>query len=742
MAQPNEPNLAVAFTPRTRGYLKEVIPRGASMVKIPDVYDGNDRTARYLDGLFAGVTAFPINNHGADVNMGNMVRFADRTSRPGGIPDNPRVMNAVNVVTTNRFHDADESPYIPHWLWCVPERLSMITTHFKKENTIVDRWAIHDQHELELSMRHPPTAPDVMCDEAREAAAPPLLRGEFVVSCLGNRERIFDYRTVSAFRRFYGVRREMEVLIEHFQRQNPHDILPTGMVLIGILNYWYERTSADGRLNPDSPAGRSFDAERVPSLAEYLVYFVVCVTRAVTMGIVLIPDPLEFAHAGVAADKKMARYYKKLPVDIKADSIDSERCMALLDNRPPKRIGRLLTSDLMGAGQPPIDQECPILKRYMRIYWTAKPRVEAMRPTVNMIGETRTLSAGRILDGTAEPRAVVLPIGDRRPWHTDALEIFEDDEPSNETVIQLAEKHRAKIYKFASFEPRPDPGDMEVDDGTRYPSPDLPEPGVVDFDYDPNRKIDRIGAAIDYWSDLLHEAMDRYPRDPRALAVAVQAIGSRIQEQCEERKKWTEIRDGLRTEEPPARKKQRFAVDDGGGGDNMEKNRKNVWHVMANGDLEESQARKQLEAEELKDWNQRARDVQLGVRVGHLLHIPAKQIFEAAGVMAEAEAADNAKRAAYEDGLHGNRLLPQGWQRPAVSAEGIEAFELTLKLMNKAIGPVPQRYTDALKKAEVHLVPPEDRMALRSASPLDAWRIMAEVVTQIGQVQAQRSLLV
>ncbi|KAK7932071.1 hypothetical protein PG985_002783 [Apiospora marii] len=121
-------------------------------------------------------------------------------------------------------------------------------------------------------------------------------------------------------------------------------------------------------------------------MAEYLVYFVVCVVRSVTVGTVLILDPLEFAMSAKECDKRSRTRTGGLPPIIEEGTVMSQMYVAIVDCNPPKCVGRLLTSDLQAAGQ--------------------------------------------LLDVKALRHAIILPISMRAPsWQDDALEVFEGPAP-------------------------------------------------------------------------------------------------------------------------------------------------------------------------------------------------------------------------------------------------------------------------------------------------------------------------
>ncbi|KAK7981528.1 hypothetical protein PG988_003766 [Apiospora saccharicola] len=83
----------------------------------------------------------------------------------------------------------------------------------------------------------------------------------------------------------------------------------------------------------------------------------------------------------------------------------------LLDENEPERRGYLLTSDLEGAHGISVDPACPKMSEYLKLSNDdGKPREEAIRPTVKLIGNAKCLAVGQLLSPTESKHAVVLPM--------------------------------------------------------------------------------------------------------------------------------------------------------------------------------------------------------------------------------------------------------------------------------------------------------------------------------------------
>ncbi|KAK8079674.1 hypothetical protein PG997_007492 [Apiospora hydei] len=135
-----------------------------------------------------------------------------------------------------------------------------------------------------------------------------------------------------------------------FQHNNPLDVLPAGILKVGLLNYWWQRSQKE-------------EGETIPSLPKYLGYFLSCLARAVALGTVFSQNPEEFATSTYDADLKYLEVYKcQLPYEFKDHSIDSAWCPRELDNNPRRRVGYLLTRDLDGADKFELDPTCMVLE--------------------------------------------------------------------------------------------------------------------------------------------------------------------------------------------------------------------------------------------------------------------------------------------------------------------------------------------------------------------------------------------
>ncbi|KAK8059302.1 hypothetical protein PG996_009232 [Apiospora saccharicola] len=109
----------------------------------------------------------------------------------------------------------------------------------------------------------------------------------------------------------------------------------------------------------------------------------------------------------------------------------------LLDENEPERRGYLLTSDLEGAHGISVDPACPKMSEYLKLSNDdGKPREEAIRPTVKLIGNAKCL----------------------------AVETFRNGIPNEEGLDELAKMQGAVVYNFTnwrndepSFPHRPNP---------------------------------------------------------------------------------------------------------------------------------------------------------------------------------------------------------------------------------------------------------------------------------------------
>ena len=160
MAQQSQAPVPVDFTPGAMGYLQEVISRGICMLSIPNAErDGEPNDVcfeHYRTSIFAGVTAFRINNHGSRPHMGDTLWFAHAETQEYEIDRTACLQDADNVITTNRIKHADPSPHIRHWLWSVAGGLMSVEKHINSQDFVIERKGIAEQYENECNIKNLP----------------------------------------------------------------------------------------------------------------------------------------------------------------------------------------------------------------------------------------------------------------------------------------------------------------------------------------------------------------------------------------------------------------------------------------------------------------------------------------------------------------------------------------------------------------------------------------------------------
>ncbi|KAK8059290.1 hypothetical protein PG996_009220 [Apiospora saccharicola] len=339
---------------------------------------------------------------------------------------------------------------------------------------------IRTQDQAELAALRIPTAPKILCDAAFENKRL-LLKGDLLREYNISRGSL-SYHTVHAFEKF-DWDEELIGMLQGFQGKHPHDILPMGVIQVGLLDYWWDVDVLQGvRTWPYSPA----------SLANYLVYFAVCLARAVAMGTVFIEDPFKLARAGWNLQGCTSKHCRGLDCKINDDSIDSRRCFELINRRRPKVIGKILTSDLEGAQQPRLDPDCDIFRDLLHVQGITTTRDEAIRDTVRLIGNMRQHGAGRLLDLKAKRHFILMPMSVREPWDTSPIEVFEDGAADTKTLERIEKAHQARIYKF------PDEDDEPYDTSRKRTRAMIRE----QEDRLPYRKRQRMAQQVPGWDEL------------------------------------------------------------------------------------------------------------------------------------------------------------------------------------------------------------------------------------------------
>ncbi|KAK8072743.1 hypothetical protein PG996_006091 [Apiospora saccharicola] len=193
-----------------------------------------------------------------------------------------------------------------------------------------------------------------------------------------------SYQTVSAFAE-YPWTPELEEQLKGFQRQNPHDILPLGILKVGPLNYWWKPS------RQDTVAG-------FLSLAVYLLHFPVLLGRAVTIGTLFPNEAGEYAKKAYGGDATSLSDSCNLQHFIRNDSIDSELCMKILNANPPTRLCYLLTTDLEGVKDIGLNPNCDLIKQYIKMSdGSETPRKEAIQHTVGFIGNLECIGVGELV---------------------------------------------------------------------------------------------------------------------------------------------------------------------------------------------------------------------------------------------------------------------------------------------------------------------------------------------------------
>ncbi|KAK8037563.1 hypothetical protein PG991_000909 [Apiospora marii] len=137
-----------------------------------------------------------------------------------------------------------------------------------------------------------------------------------------------EYQIVGAFEA-YDWSLELEDILAEFREQHPYDILPTVILKVRLLNYFYRVQNTD-------PGDNGTGNADYPSLAQFLVYFPSYLRRAADLELVVPIDPIEFARAAVESDGRLE------PL--------------------PARLDRNIHP---GPRQGNIDPSCPVLKRYL-----------------------------------------------------------------------------------------------------------------------------------------------------------------------------------------------------------------------------------------------------------------------------------------------------------------------------------------------------------------------------------------
>ncbi|KAK8001300.1 hypothetical protein PG991_013522 [Apiospora marii] len=234
-----------------------------------------------------------------------------------------------------------------------------------------------------------------------------------------------SYNTISAFEEHVWTS-ELQDAQRSFQEKNPHDILPLGILKVGLLNYWWARREQD-------------EPDHFPSLARYL-------------GTVFPNDAVGFDRKAYSSDEASLGGSCTLSYKIDDSSINSELCMKLLDQKNPQRLCYLLTADLQGAGNIHADSNCRIMKEYIEVEGVdPPPQKEAIKSTVELIGNVGLTAAGQLVQWNEERHAVVLPMSMRAGDGDVPLETFSGGTPSVQELDELAKKHNCIIYDFTSW---------------------------------------------------------------------------------------------------------------------------------------------------------------------------------------------------------------------------------------------------------------------------------------------------
>ncbi|KAK8131313.1 hypothetical protein PG984_007751 [Apiospora sp. TS-2023a] len=755
----------VAFTDLTESFLDDKNARCLGMFEVSrnkptqprvedDEMDMHDyyrsHFGCYLRGMFAGLSAFQPSVHGSDTAVGNMLRFTPPDLIPHSVPDAVRVSNTW--VRTNGYGRPSGSPFVPHWLWCTEEGQSWADKHFRKDGiSDLDIKEIEEQHEQEYDTESMPSAPQVLCERVMQATPPPLLRGDFVVQYLHGRPSSINYPTVRAFRGVRPILSQLKMQLRGFQEMHPKDILPMGLLVLGVLNYWYE-----------GKVGHRLNDPKAPSMAEYLVYFVPCVVRSVTMGTVLILDPLEFAINARECDKNMRRRTGDLPSKIQEDKLMSEILLCILDGRPPKCVGRLLTSDLQDARQPGVDPSCPIFQKYLNVPGALSPREKTIRQSVRMIGNVRAHAAGQFLDTKAARHAVILPIQLRQPWDSDALEVFEGPAPDEAQWPRLQRRHDAKIHQFyhirelrlpaARVTADEDEEKVQVDAEEEDDDEDedlTSEPGLVD-------RTDALDAELQGIQTAISATLDRRYLCKQGLveegghggvgpADAVRLVEGEIEALYRRKIELQARRDrairfpGLPDEQPEGAGHDQGRAGDGMGGsydgyyDDVspaEKNRKRVWDMLLDDGNLGPQEKRQKPLEQLPDWYRKDGSVKFAARIAHACDISARTLWKGGELLVEAEAMEKQRAMRTLDVLSGVDRHFEGWQRAPVQDKTRKALKHAMEILEAGIQPVPGRFKTALERAAKHVE--VGYASISYATPHNGWEIVADEVMDMA----------
>lgn len=679
MAGDDAPGLPrVAFTDRTQSFLDDRNARGLGMFEVPntkpprpDPTHEDDEQAmaqyrntpfgRYVSGMLAGLGAFRPTVHGSSTAVGNMVRFTPPNLVPYPVPDVLRASN--KAIPTNGFGSYCDSPFVPHWLWCTEEGQAWIHKLAHHEGiSKSDIEEIEHQHEEEYDAQRMPSAPEVLCSKVLGATPPPLLRGEALIQSLHNEPSAIRYHTVFAFRgidKSYGL---LFAQLESFQILHPDEVMPMGLLILGACNYWHELRNGE-RLNDPL----------APSLIEYLVYFVACVVRSVTVGTVLILDPLEFAISAKEYDKRSRRRTGGLPPNIEEDAHNlTENTLAVLDWRRPRCVGRLLTSDLMAAQQPGVDPTCPYFKSYLRVNgpWS---RQEAIRSTVRLVGNVRVLEAGQFLDVKAERHAVILPISMRAEEKDNALEVFEGPAPDRAQWPALKQRHNVRIYQFRTIRELPAAADEEEAEFELEDEDDInSEPDTVDASAALNAEIEDVQKAISatldkralYKQGLVDEAghAEVSPADAvRLVEGELEGLYKRkfeLQARRDSAVRFPGLLDEL--EAASAHPRGRVARGTGESDDEHydytspeEKNRKRVWDMLLSDENLGPQEKRQKALEQVPHWYKLGGSAKFSARFARACGVSPDSLRKGGDILLEAEIIEK-HQVPRRDGLHSN----------------------------------------------------------------------------------------
>ncbi|KAK8122709.1 hypothetical protein PG984_011379 [Apiospora sp. TS-2023a] len=213
---------------------------------------------------------------------------------------------------------------------------------------------------------------------------------------LDDKNTTISYETVIAFAE-YPWTPELEEQLKGFQRQNPHDILPLGILKVGLLNYWWKPS------RQDTVAG-------FLSLAVNLLHFPVLLGRAVTIGTLFPNEAGEYAKKAYNGDATSLPDSCKIQHFINNTCIDSELCMEILDAKPPTRLCYLLTTDLEGVNDIGLNQNCDFIEQYIKLSGgNQTPRKEAIQHTLGLIGDPGCIGVGQLVQKGEVRHAVILP---------------------------------------------------------------------------------------------------------------------------------------------------------------------------------------------------------------------------------------------------------------------------------------------------------------------------------------------